>query len=126
MAISDERVLEAALAIAGVPGLEMDPNDLVEDVFLLAFAFPDESEFMAATAATVRAIGNLVAHRVTPALLKYQLEGWSSFHYQHRISQGGRADCRIVFRETDDGIEVKGFGHRRIPTDFYIRMASGR
>lgn len=126
MAVSDELVLEAALAIAAAPGLEMDPDGLLEDAYLLAFAFPDEAEFAAAAASTVRAIGDLSAGRVSSSRLKYALDGWSSFHYQHRVSQGARADCRIVFRETDGGIEVMGFGHRSVPKDFYSRMASGR
>ena len=123
---SDEVVLEAAVAIAGAPGLSMDPDDLVEDTFLLSVAFPDEGEFMSATAATVRAIANLVGRRVTSASLKYAFEGWKSYHYQHRASQGGPADCRIVFRETQDGIEVKMLGHRRHPVDIYERLAERR
>ncbi|MBQ9042577.1 MAG: hypothetical protein IJ111_07150 [Eggerthellaceae bacterium] len=126
MAVSDSRILDGALEIASTPGLEMEPNGLLEDTYLLAAAFPEEDEFMAACASTVRAIGNLVSRRVSSAQLKYALEGWSSYHYQHRVSQGGRADCRIVFRETPAGIEVMGFGHRAIPEDLYARMASGR
>ena len=126
MPISDEAVLEAAMAIADVPGLEMDPNDLLEDAFLLAHSFPEEDDFMAATAATVRAIGGIVERRVTSARLKYAFEGWLSYHYQHRVSQGGSADCRIVFRQTEGGVEVKAFGHRKIPADIYERMAAGR
>ncbi|MBQ3328336.1 MAG: hypothetical protein IJG88_00080 [Eggerthellaceae bacterium] len=126
MPVSDETVLEAAMAIATISGLEMDPDDLLEDAFLLARSFPEEDEFMAATAATVRAIGNLAGRRVTSARLKYAFEGWLSYHYQHRVSQGGSADCRIVFRETEGGVEVKAFGHRRVPADIYERMATSR
>ena len=42
------------------------------------------------------------------------------------MSQGGSADCRIVFRETEGGVEVKAFGHRRVPADIYERMATSR
>lgn len=126
MPISDEAVLEAAMAIASVPGLEMDPDDLLEDAFLLARSFPEEDEFMAAAAATVRAIGSIAGRRVTSSRLKYAFEGWLSYHYQHRVSQGGSADCRVVFRETERGVEVKAFGHRRVPADIYERMAASR
>ena len=126
MAVSDESLKSAAVAIAAAPGLSMDPDHLVEDVFLLSYAFGDQVEFEAAVAATVRAIGLLVGHRVTTSPLKYSFEGWRSFHYQHRVSQGGRADCRIVFRETEGGIEVKGFGHRNVPKDLYERMEDTR
>ncbi len=126
MIVSDELILDCALEIAAAPGLHMDPNSLLEDTYLLAAALPDEGEFMAACASTVRAIGNLASRRVSSPRLKYALEGWSSYHYQHRVAQGGRADCRIVFRETEGGIEVMGFGHRSIPEDLYARMAAGR
>lgn len=126
MAVSDGLVLEAALAIAAVPGLEMDPDGLLEDAYLLAMAFPDEGEFAAAAASTARAVGDLAARRVSSSALKYALDGWSSFHYQHKVSQGARADCRIVFRKTEGGVEVMGFGHRNMPEDIYARMAAGR
>ena len=126
MPVSDEMVLEAAIAIADTPGLAMDPDDLIEDVYLLSAAFPAEREFMSATAAAVRAISNRAGRRVTSASLKYAFEGWKSFHYQHRVSQGVSADCRIVFRETEDGVEVKMLGHRRHPVDIYERLAQRR
>lgn len=124
--ISEAVLLEAAEAVSAVKGLAMDPNDLVEDVFLLAYAFPEERDFKAAVASTCRALGRLVAEAVTPSDLKYDLSGWSSYHYQPWVGQGVRAMCRIMFRRIEGGIEVKGFGHRRIPEDFYRRMGAGR
>ena len=126
MAISDELFQEAVRAVARVEGLAMDENDLVEDVFLLAYAFPEEEDFKAAVASTCRAMAFLVEGRVKSGDLKYEFEGWHSYHYQHRVGQGVRALCRIMFKEADGGIEVKGFGHRRIPNDFYGRMSAGR
>lgn len=126
MAVSDEALRQAAEAIAAADGLAMDPEHLVEDTFLLAYAFEDESEFKAAVANTCRAIAFLVSGQVTPSSLKYEFEDWHSYHYQHRIGQGEKADCRIIFRPTDEGIEVKGFGHRRIPEDLYRRLSKGR
>ena len=126
MAISDETLKKAALAIAAASGLSMDADDLVEDVFLLSAAFDEPEEFEAAVAATIRAIELLAGRRVGSSTLKYAFEGWRSYHYQHRVFQGGRADCRIVFREVDGGIEAKGFGHRSVPKDLYARMAETR
>lgn len=124
--VDEGKLRQAALSIASIEGLRMDPDALLEDVYLLAYAFPDQDDFMVAVASTARAIGNLRAGRVTPAQLKYGFEGWSSFRYQHHIEQGSRADCRIVFRRIDEDIEVKGFGHRRIPKDLYLRLADSR
>ena len=58
--------------------------------------------------------------------MKYEFEDWQSYHYQHRVGQRAKALCRIVFRKTENGIEVKGFGHRRIPEDLYQRLSRGR
>lgn len=126
MAISRELVRTAVEAISGVEGVSMDADSLVEDSFLLAYAFDEEDDFLAACASTCRALAQLVCGKVTPSDLKYDFGEWKSYHYQHRVGQGMRADCRIMYRRTDGGIEVKGFGHRRIPRDFYERMAAAR
>ncbi|MCI8367808.1 MAG: hypothetical protein HFJ66_09495 [Eggerthellaceae bacterium] len=126
MAIDEEILREAVVAIADVPGLHMDADDLVEDIYLLAYAFPEEGDFKAAVASTVRAMGQLSVGRVSASPLKHNFAAWSSYHYQPRVGQGARAVCRIVFRPVEGGIEVKGFGHRRIPKDFYERIAAGR
>lgn len=126
MAVSDEVLLKAAEAIASVDGLSMDPDFLVEDVFLLAYAFPDEQEFKAAVASTCKALSLIIQDRVSVSSLKYGLKSWHSYHYQHCVAQGARADCRLIYKFTDEGIEVKGFGHRRIPEDIYFRLVAGR
>ncbi|NGM17946.1 hypothetical protein GMI70_08090 [Eggerthellaceae bacterium zg-893] len=126
MAVSESLIVEAVDAIADVEGLAMDPNHLVEDVYLLAFAFPQDDDFKAAVASTCRAFSQIVEGRVTTSSLKYDFAGWRSYHYQPRVGQGSKAVCRIVFRPTQSGIEVKGFGHRRIPKDLYKRLSAGR
>lgn len=126
MAISDGLIRCAIETLSQSEGVFMDPASLVEDVFLLAYAFPEEEDFMAACASTSRAFGYLTDGAVDSSNLKYQLEGWDSYHYQHRVGQGVKADCRIMFHRIDGGIEVKGFVHRRIPADFYLRMGEGR
>lgn len=126
MAVDDARLRAAVDAITDVEGLSMDPDSLVEDVYLLAYAFPEDDDFEAAVANTCRALTALIAERVSAGMLKYEFDTWSSYHYQPRVAQGARATCRIIFRSTGDGIEVKGFGHRRIPRDFYQRTSSSR
>lgn len=104
----------------------MDRAVLVEDTVLLAKAFPEELDFMAACASTRQALEYIVAGKVSTSDLKYDFADWKSYHYQHRVGQGIKATCRIMYRPVDDGIEVKGFGHRRIPKDFYERMSTVR
>ncbi len=124
MAISKRLIRQAIESLSEIDGVLMDPANLVEDAFLLAFAFPHDNDYLAACASTRRALERLAAREVDASSLKYEFEGWESYHYQHRVGQGVKATCRIVYRRTPSGIEVKGFGHRRIPADFYERMAA--
>lgn len=126
MAVSEDVLRGAVKAVSRVEGLSMDADHLVEDVFLLAFAFPDEDDFQAAVASTVRALRLVIEGSVSSSSLERRLGEWRSFHYQHRVAQGAKADCRIMFKEIEGGIEVKGFGHRRIPKDFYRRISADR
>lgn len=126
MPVSKTQLQRAIDAIAGVDGLYMDPHYLVEDVVLLSVSFPDEHEFQAAVVHTVNALTLLRNGSVTASHLEQRLDGWCSYHYQHRVAQGARADCRIIFRPKENGIEVKGFGHRYIPQDVYRRLVQGR
>ncbi|MCI2242825.1 hypothetical protein [Adlercreutzia faecimuris] len=124
MAISKRLIRQAIESLSEIDGILMDPANLVEDAFLLAFAFPHDNDYLAACASTRRALERLAAREVDASSLKYEFEGWESYHYQHRVGQGVKATCRIMYRRTPSGIEVKGFGHRRIPADFYERMAA--
>ena len=121
-----ELIGEAIEALSSVDGLHMSPESLAEDAFLLSIAFPDEEDYLAACASTRRALEQLARGLVATSDLKYDFEGWRSFHYQHRVGQGVRAGMRIVFREVEDGIEVLGFGHRTIPLDVYGRLRRDR
>ncbi len=132
MPISPSDIRQAIGAIADVPGLRMDPVALAEDVVLLAHAFDTDKEFQAACVSTCHALLLLVEDKVDASDLEYPLEDWRSYHYQHRVGQGLPADCRVIYRRVEDAadgapqIEVKGFGHRRIPEDLYTRMAEER
>ena len=126
MAISNDLMRQAIDSLSKTDGLIMSSASLVEDVLLLSLAFPAEDDFMAACASTQRVFEHLVAGKVIASDLKYSFGKWSSYHHQHRVGQGIRATCRIMYRKIDGGIEVKGFGHRRIPADFYERMGEYR
>lgn len=126
MAVSGERIRQAALSLAAVEGLSMDADALLEDVVLLSVAFPEEGDFEAACANTAKAVRLLATDSVSSSALKYEFAGWESYHYQPKVGQGMKATCRIVFRRTGEGVEVEGFGHRRIPADFYERMSRAR
>ena len=122
MAIDGRLKRQAIESLSSVPGVFMHPASLVEDVYLLAYAFPEEQAFKAACANTRRALEHLVDGAVTPSDLRHDFQGWKPCHYRHAVGQGTRATCRIMCRNVPGGIEVKGFGHRRIPEDFYERM----
>lgn len=126
MPASDGAVRDAVVAISQVENVRMDPNALAEDALALSFALPDEREYRAAVANTCRALDQLAKGKVQSSALKYEHEGWLSYHYQHAVSQGAKADMRIMYRTDDGKVDVRGFGHRDTPEDFYVRMASLR
>ena len=126
MPVSDSAIDAAIDLIAGVPGLEMDADDLADDVVLMSLAWPDEAEFLRAASSTERAMRQLSSGAVSAAPLKHDLAGWFSYHYQHARAQGARADMRIAFKPVEGGIRVRAFGHRDVPTDFYRRIAASR
>lgn len=126
MLVSDGAVRDAVAAISRVENVRMDPNALAEDAVALAFALPDEHEYRAAVANTCKALDQLVRGLVQSSALKYEHEGWLSYHYQHAVSQGAKADMRIMYRIEGSKLVVRGFGHRDTPEDFYVRMSSLR
>lgn len=123
MTISKDLIERAIVAVAAVPQVEMAPRRLAEDALLLAQAFTQEDDYLAAVTSTCRALRQLVVGAVTPADLRYDFAGWQSFHYQHKVGQGLRADMRVVFQKTGEGLRVLAFGHRNLPHDFYERLA---
>lgn len=126
MAVSDEAIRDAVVAISQVEGALMDPDALAEDAIALSYALPDEHEYRTAVANTCRALDQLAKGKVQSSALKYEHEGWLSHHYQHAVSQGAKADMRIMYRMEGGKVAVRGFGHRDTPEDFYVRMASLR
>ena len=122
MAISRPLLEQAIDLIAGESRLEMDPESLAEDVILIALAWPDEREFKAAITSVCRAIGQLLSETVSGTMLRYNHEEWMSYHFQHKRSQGGKADMRVIYQLREGKVRVRGFGHRHIPADIYIRL----
>lgn len=124
--IDRQTVRDAVGMIANVHGLAMNPDDLVDDVVLMAHAWPEQEEFMHAVLAVCTAMDNLIAGKVEGTALKYDLSEWRSFHFQHHRQRGAKADARIVYRRDATGIVVKGFGSRHEPQDIYRRLMATR
>ena len=124
MPVSKETIAGAIQALAAVPRVYMSPESLAEDAFLLSYALSQEEDYMAAVANTCRALSQLEQKLVMVSDLKYQFATWQCYHYQHKVGQGRRANMRIVFRYVEEGIQVRAFGHRNLPHDFYDLLAN--
>ncbi|PJM74860.1 hypothetical protein [Bifidobacterium simiarum] len=123
MAVSETLLSQAVAVIASVRGVQMDAGTLADDVVLLAYVWPDDQEFKQAVSSVRYALELLVADHVEGTALKYGLSGWYSYHFQHRRRQGARADMRVIYRRVPEGIQIKGFGSRHLPSDIYDRLA---
>ncbi|PLS30688.1 hypothetical protein Uis1B_1515 [Bifidobacterium margollesii] len=123
MAVSEVLLSQAVAVIASVRGAWMDAGTLADDVILLAYVWPDDDEFKQAVSSVRRALTLLVSNHVEGAELKYGLAGWRSYHFQHHRCQGARADMSIIYRRVPEGIQIKGFGNRHLPSDIYERLA---
>ncbi len=127
MAVADDLIVQAIFKLSSVPKVMMDPDALAEDVVLLAVAFPDESEFLRAVVATAQAMAKVANGNVasSPELVGDH-SGWTNYRYQHRVAQGQKADMRLEWKPSPDGILVRAFAHRFIPADFYRRVSASR
>ena len=126
MAVSDKLVAALAQSVASLDGVTADARAVVEDAYLLSLAFSEEQDYLEASANTLRALEQLRAESVAASKLAHNHAGWLSYHYQHKVGQGMRADMRIVFKQTEGGILLRAFGHRNLPHDFYERIARAR
>lgn len=124
--IDDRTIKDAIAVIVSINGLNMDPDDLAYDVVLMAIAWPEEVDFKHAVVSTCEAMEHLINGVNAGTRLKYDLSEWTSFHFQHRRAQGQKADMRIIYRRTEDGIQVMAFGHRHRPNDIYWRIRMTR
>lgn len=96
-------------------------DDVVEDVQSLEEAFPDPREHTEALAAILHQL--VVVHRRQPGKdLQGWLRGWRRHAFPSRKERGARADLRIAYRREGERTAILGFGHRRLPMDFYERL----
>ncbi len=120
--VSKELMLSTIDKVSKVDGVAMAPLGLLEDVVTLAKSFPEEEDFSLAAAETLIALRHARDGRVDATPLRFSLAGWYSYHYRHKRENGQKADMRLVYRPSNRGIEVKAFGHRHVPSDFYKRI----
>lgn len=122
MAIRNTVLSEWIRRIAAVPGIEMDPDALVDDVVLMAYAFTNEDLFNTAMTNVASALLLIFKHRDVGQDLQANLTGWKSYHFQSQRIRKHPADLRIVYQDTGSVIRVRGFGHRWIPEEVYRRL----
>lgn len=126
MAVSSDLLRAAIVRIAAIPQIKMAPEALVEDITLLAKVWPNEAEFSAAVASCCRALELVSKGRLTASPLTDDLSGWWSYHFQLSRAQGEKAILRVVYRLSENTVEVMGFGHRFKPADMYHRIILGK
>lgn len=129
--MTSRRLLAQAVeALSQVEGMAMDSADLAEDVIRLVQAWEGQDDgeagMLQAVDSTVRALRQLVAGAVEGAPLVGDMGGWCSYHYQYWRVRGQRADMRIIYRRSSDGIQVLAFGNRHRPSDIYRHAAHNR
>lgn len=112
--------------VSKVDGVAIAPLGLVEDVATLAKSFPEEEDFSLAVAETLIALRHARGGKVDATPLRLRLAGWYSCHYRHKRENGQKADMRLVYRPSNKSIEVKAFGHRHVPSDFYKLIRDGQ
>ncbi|MCL6563947.1 MAG: hypothetical protein K6U87_13165 [Firmicutes bacterium] len=122
MAIPDAMLAAWIRRLAAIPGIAMDPDALVDDVVLTAYAFPQETDFSRAMVHVEHALALIVQQRNLGQALRGNLAGWRSYHFQSRRARRHSADLRIVYQDTGSEIRVRGFGHRWIPEAVYRRL----
>ena len=123
MAISDELLQFGIDQLAGLAGISMDADRLVDDVVLVAYAFDDPQLFSTAIANIVSAINLILRQRNIGTALVNNKAGWWSYHFQSQRSQRRPPDMRIVYQDTGTTIRIMGFGHRWVPQDIYTRLS---
>lgn len=124
MSIDRNIVAQSVSALSSVESIQMDPSALAEDAAYLTLAFPDQPEYQAAVANTVKALKDIARNRVSTDSLEGTYQGWESYHYQPKVGQNIAADMRIIFKRKSDSVHVLAFGHRYIPSDIYRRAST--
>lgn len=122
----DMRAL-AIRQIAGVPHVRFTASAIASDVTMFTRSFPDPQDFANAVASTVAVLRKLATRPSFHGVqLTRGLYPWFNLHYQHVVANGQRADMRLIYMRTPDGmVHVLAFGHRHIPLDIYHRVLDG-
>lgn len=123
MAISDELLQFGIDQLAGIGGISMDANRLVDDVVFVASAFNDPQLFSIAITNVVGAITRVLRQRAVGTALVNNKAGWWSYHFHSQRSQHHAADMRIVYQDTGTTIRIMGFCRRWLPEDIYKRLS---
>lgn len=92
------------------------------NIVLVAYVFDDEILFMTAITQIKNAIHQIVKTRIIGQALVGNLSDWMSFHFQSQRAQKHPSDLRIVYKDTGTDINIRGFGHRHLPSDVYRRL----
>lgn len=109
--------------IASIEEIQMDPTHLALDILALSEVFKDdESKFKNIISSLKTAIYEVVKNDSIGEDLKYNLEGWKSYHFSSPYpAYQGEEDMRMVYQSVSR-ISILAFGHRYIPSDFYQRF----
>lgn len=122
MTISDNLIEEAIDIIADIQGIQMNQDELVDDVILVAFVFDEKHRFKLAITQITNAIHQIIRQRNVGQALVNNYGGWMSFHFKSQRINGHPADLRVVYQDIITAIRVRGFGYRHLPTDVYKRL----
>jgi hypothetical protein len=122
MAISNPLIELALDHIADIQGIQMDPNYLLDDVVLIAYVFDEEELFKKAINQIVHSLHLIIEKRSIGQPLAGNLMGWFSYHFQSQRVNRHPADLRCVYKDATVEIQVRGFGHRHLPSDVYKRL----
>jgi hypothetical protein len=78
---------------------------------------------MAALRSVLAELAHVVKHADTRGIeMKGHHRGWRRAAFPSQRLRGRRADLLLVFKPLSDGrVEVRVFGHRRLPDDVYVR-----
>jgi hypothetical protein len=113
-----DAIREFTQTLADVPVVAV-ASHVRDDLFELRRAFASDDDFAAALRAVARRLRTL--HVAGGEELDHDLAGWLRIKFSSTVVD--RADLRIIFRKTSDGIELRAFGHRHDPESVYFRAA---
>jgi len=119
--LSPADAIQAFLADLGALPVDADPTHVAEDIASLRRVFVGDAEFVAALAAVAHELQVAVRRPQTHGKqVHHALTGWRRCAFQSKRVPKAAADLRLVFRPKNGRIELRAFGHRRIPDSVYF------